>query len=361
MAGFDLEIDYRPVMPRRRDHPIAIVGAGGIVQDAHLPAYRKAGFPVAGLFDLDQDKARRVAAQHGVPRVYRSLDELLDDRSVEIVDVAVYPDRQLAIVEQVAAAGRHLLCQKPLAIDYARAVRTVEAARRAGVKLAVNQQMRWDAGIRYARQLIERGLLGTLSYGVIQVHVLTPWHLWPWIYQGERIEILFHSIHYVDSLRYLLGDPVRVYTSGARSPGETTRGETKTITVLEYEGVLQGLIDVNHGVWQNAPEARFRFEGSDGLVQGTIGLLAEYPHGRPDTLEFFARSVSPTTWFRPTLEDRWIPDAFVGPMASLMRAIEDGGEPETSGADNLKTLQCVFAAYRSIQEKRAVAPAEVTP
>jgi predicted dehydrogenase len=56
----------------------------------------------------------------------------------------------------------------------------------------------------------------------------------------------------------------------------------------------------------------------------------------------------------------WIPDAFAGPMASLMRAVEDGCEPETSGRDNLQTLQVVFAEYCSMAEKRAVQPEEIT-
>jgi predicted dehydrogenase len=65
-------------------------------------------------------------------------------------------------------------------------------------------------------------------------------------------------------------------------------------------------------------------------------------------------------WFSARLDSMWIPDAFAGPMASLMRAVEDGSEPETSGRDNLRTLQVVFAEYRSMAEKRAVRPEEIT-
>ena len=65
-------------------------------------------------------------------------------------------------------------------------------------------------------------------------------------------------------------------------------------------------------------------------------------------------------WFSASLVTMWIPDAFVGPMASLMRSIENGSEPETSGRDNLRTLQVVFAEYRSMAEKRAVRPEEIT-
>jgi len=119
------------------------------------------------------------------------------------------------------------------------------------------------------------------------------------------------------------------------------------------------LIDVNHGVWQEDRYAIFRFEGTEGLIKGTLGLMYNYPTGRPDTLEFTSKT-NPGYSFSAHNDLMWIPDAFVGPMASLLRAIEDDSEPVTSGEDNLKTLQVVFAEYRSMQEGRAVSPEEVT-
>src|SRR5438270_6164875 len=92
-------------MPKRRDYPIAIVGAGGIVHDAHLPAYRKAGFSVAGIFDLDHERATRVAGQFDIPIVYPSLDALLEGPAA-IVDVAVPARENLAIAGRVAASGK---------------------------------------------------------------------------------------------------------------------------------------------------------------------------------------------------------------------------------------------------------------
>jgi predicted dehydrogenase len=351
-------LDYKPKMPRRMDHGIAIVGAGGIVNYAHLPAYKKAGFNVVGITDKNLDQAQRTAREHGIAKVYGSLDELLSDQSVEIADVAVYPSIQGEIVSQAAAAGKHLLCQKPLADDYSKAVRSVELAERAHLKLAVNQQMRWDAGIRCARLLIDDSWLGTPTYATIQVHCKTDWSLWPWIYEGKHLEIMFHSIHYIDSLRYLLGEPDYVFTSGSRGPGETTKAETKTLSVWEYGSGLQVFIDACHSTWQDDAYAIFRLEGTEGVIKGTIGLMYNYPKGRPDTLEFMSKR-NPGYWFSARLDSMWIPDAFVGPMASLMCAIENNSEPETSGRDNLRTLQIVFAEYRSMAEKRAVRPQEI--
>ncbi len=339
-------------------HGIGIVGAGGIVNYAHLPAYKQAGFKVVGIADKNRVQAERTASDHGIPKVYASVEDLLDDSQVEIVDIAVYPSVQVEVIEQAVRKGKHLLCQKPFADNYPKAVRSVALAQDGHVKIAVNQQMRWDAGIRCSRLLMDDGWLGTPTYATIQVHCNTDWSLWPWIYQGNHLEIMFHSIHYVDSLRYLLGDPAYVFTSGSRAPGERTKAETKTLSVWEYSSGLQVLIDACHSTWQDDAYAIFRLEGTEGVIKGTIGLMYNYPKGRPDTLEFMSKR-NAGYWFSARLDGLWIPDAFVGPMASLMRAIENDTEPETSGRDNLRTLQIVFAEYRSMAEKRAVRPEEI--
>ena len=359
MADVFPQLDYKPTLPRNLERGIGIIGAGGIVNYAHLPAYKRAGFKVAGVTDRNLEAAEKTARDHGIPKVHANVDDLLKDPQIEIVDIAVYPAAQAEIVEKAAAAGKHMLCQKPFADEFSKAVRNVELAAKAKVKIAVNQQMRWDAGIRCARLLIDQGWLGAPFYGTIQVHCKTDWSMWPWIYAGKRLEVMFHSIHYIDSLRYLLGQPNSVFTSGSRAPGETTTAETKTLTVWEYASGLQVLIDACHSTWTDDPYAIFRLEGTEGVIKGTIGLMYNYPTGRPDTLEFMSKR-NPGYWFSARLDTMWIPDAFVGPMASLMCAIETNSEPETSGRDNLQTLQVVFAEYQSMAEKRAVRPEEIT-
>jgi len=358
MSNTHPEFEFQPEMPRRLEHGIGIVGAGGIVNYAHLPAYAQAGFKIVAITDKDRKRAEQTAAAHKVAKVYSTVEELLDDREIEVVDIAVYPWETVAIGEQAIHAGKHILCQKPLADEYTKAARVVGMAKEANLQMAVNQQMRWTVAINGTKQLIRQGWLGAPTYGTIQVHCLTDWSMWPWMYSQKRLEVLYHSIHYIDSLRYLFGDPDRVFTSGSRMPGEPTEAETRTLTVWEYESGLQVLIDVNHGVWQDDRYAIFRFEGAEGIIKGTIGLMYNYPTGRPDTLEFMSKK-SPGYWYSVRNDRRWIPDAFVGPMGSLMRAIEDGSEPATSGHDNLKTLRVMFAQYRSMTERRAVSPKEI--
>lgn len=345
-------------LPPKTDFGIGIIGCGGIVNYAHLPAYKQAGFRVVACTDLNRGAAWQTARDHGIPHVAASIEELLADPAIAIVDVAVTPWAQAEIAAHAIAAGKHLLCQKPLADRYGDAVRVVRLAAERGVKLAVNQQLRWDAGIAVARQLIAQGAIGSPVDARIDVSVSTPWHMWPWIAQSERLEIMYHSIHYLDAMRFLFGDPARVTSLHGRWPGQPETGETRTLTVFQFQDDLRVTIDVNHHNWSNDTYARFRLLGTEGIITGTLGLLYDYPTGRVDTLAYQPNR-EPREWHEATLTTRWIPDAFAGPMASLMTAIQTGGNPVTSGEDNLGTMRAVFAAYQSAAVGRTVLLAEV--
>jgi predicted dehydrogenase len=354
-----LDLNYRPRLPPKADYGIGIVGCGGIVNYAHLPAYKAHSLRVLACYDVNAEAAHKTAADHGIPTVYDTLDALLADQRIQIVDIAVPAWHQRAIAERALAAGKHLLCQKPLAEDLADAEAIVAAASRSGRKAAVNQQMRWSAGIAAAKDLIGRGFIGQPTDAQIQVSVTTPWHMWPWLKIAPRLEIMYHSIHYLDSLRYLLGDPQWVTSRHTRYPGQPETGETKTVTVLDYDSGLQALVAVNHHDHSGDSYATFRLLGTEGVIKGTIGLLYNYPDGRPDTLQARSTRTAPEIWFDIALEGLWIPDAFIGPMASLMDAIQHDSTPVTDVADNLGTLRVVHAAYRSAAEHRSVRPEEL--
>lgn len=341
-----------------RDLRIGIIGCGGIVSGAHLPAYRAAGLEVVAVFDLDRQKARAVAADFDIPAIAASAEELAAREDVDIVDIAVLPWVQPEIVSIVAAAGKHMLCQKPLAMDYATGVQEVETAEAAGVQLAVNHQMRWDAGIAASRDLVAQGALGTVTEAQIQVSVSTPLHMWAWIAESPHLDIKIHSTHYLDALRSILGDPLWVTSIHGRYPGqEPVQGETVTKTVLEYPDGHQALVATNHYNEHGEPYAEFRFLGTEGMLAGTIGLMYDYPNGRPDTLSLYRAGKELQAFEFDTM---WLPDAFLGPMSDLMDAIATGRQPLTAGRDMLPTLAIGEAAYRSAEERRSVRLTEIT-
>ena len=127
-----MQLEYLPVLPQKMDYRIGLCGAGGIVNNAHLPAYRKAGFNVQCIYDKDRARAEETAAQFEIGRVCTSLAEMA--AAVDIVDVAVPAQENAAVVAELAAAGVALLLQKPLAEDWQTAAQTVAQIRAHGVQ-----------------------------------------------------------------------------------------------------------------------------------------------------------------------------------------------------------------------------------
>jgi predicted dehydrogenase len=150
-------------------HWIGIVGAGGIVKAAHLPAYRAAGFHVSAIFDQDLARATTLALEFGVPKVCQTLDDMLMDPSIEVMDIALPPDAQSQVIQEAVKQNKHLLCQKPLARSALCAARLVNAAENASVKLAVNVSMRWAPAMREIATLIRGGAIGQVSSGLFEV------------------------------------------------------------------------------------------------------------------------------------------------------------------------------------------------
>ena len=202
---------------------IAIVGAGQVVNGAHLPAYRKGGLSVAGIFDRDRAKAEATAGRFGVEKVYGSLEELLDDPAVDIVDVAVPGVEQKRIALAAAGRGKHLLCQKPLAASVEDGREIVAAAKANGIQLAVNMNGRWDPALRSAKSLIEDEFLGAPRFVRFEVSG-GGWPSTGWISAGRHMAILYNMIHCIDFLRYCFGEPERVSATDISFPDEDAAG-----------------------------------------------------------------------------------------------------------------------------------------
>ena len=200
--------------------PVVVVGAGGIVRSAHLPAYQKAGFPVAGIFDLDRERAAATAAEFGIPRVYSSLEELVALAPKDAVyDVATPAPSFLPVLEKIPDTSVVLL-QKPMGENIEQATAIRDLCRRKRLIGAVNFQLRYAPNIMAARSLIEQGAVGEISDLEVRVTVATPWQLWTFLEGIPRVEILYHSVHYIDLARSFLGDPPTVWARTRQAAAE---------------------------------------------------------------------------------------------------------------------------------------------
>lgn len=350
----DISEYCRLVVPEEHKLPIAVVGAGGIVDGQHLPAYKLAGLEVVGITDIDLDRARDVAARHGIPRVYENLEELLADDRVRVVDIAVPVAQQPPIFRAAVAAGKNILAQKPFTENPETAHELAALAAEAGVVAAVNQQLRFDEGIAAAHRMVELGWLGTLTSFTLSVNVFSDWKLWEWTKNMERLEIMVHSIHYHDTVRWFLGEPLAVYADGGRVPGQYPVGETRTTSNYRFPGGASAMVYANHMNPGGDSTAEFRIEGTDGAIRGTLGLMYDYPTGRPDTLEVTSTVAGTDGWLVYPVTQRWFPHAFIGTMGSVLEAIATGSTPRSAVSDNVKTIELIAALYRSMESNEVV-------
>ena len=230
-----MDLDYRPRLGGKADYRIGVVGCGGIVQASHLPAYAAAGFRVAGIWNRTSRTAETVASRFGIPKVFGSWEELVSSPDIDVVDISLPPHLHPAVAVSAASSGKHIMVQKPMALSYRDAVGIVAAAKKAGVKLAVNQNGRWDPAIRACRTLIANGLLGTRLTAFIELRTMQPWQeFWENSAIYHQLMLVGMSIHHIDQFRFLFGEPDRVSAITGRYPGQKWEGDSIAHYWLEY-------------------------------------------------------------------------------------------------------------------------------
>lgn len=345
-----------------RPRPIALVGAGGIVTDAHLPAYRKARFPVGWILDVDQAKAESVAAAWGIGQVLSSPAQLAGLKDA-VYDLAV-PSSQILPVLESLPDGATVLIQKPMGEALAMATEICNLCHRKELIAAVNHQLRFAPQCLAARSIIQQGRIGEVHAMEIRVTVYTPWHLWTFLEASPRVEIQYHSVHYLDLIRHFLGEPQGVYCKTLKHPAAPRLDSVRTYAIFDYGSNRMVGMQINHmhGYGRRHQESYIKWEGTHGAIKTQLGLLLNYPQGEEDWLEYCSGGLgSDPPWERVPLEGSWFPDAFIGPMANLQRfAVGEDAQLWTSVDDALRTMALVEACYES--SRAAVFPIpEVAP
>lgn len=351
-----MEIIYKPQLPETVQ-PIIIIGAGGIVADAHLPAYKKAGFTVHGIVNRTKSKAEKLAAEFQIPNVYESVKEAVAKAPENAVyDLTIMPEQYIEVLEQLPD-GAAVLIQKPMGDNFAQAKEILDLCRKKKLVAAINFQLRFAPFVSAARYLIAQGMIGEVYDMEVRVTIKTPWEIFPHVMVHPRLEILYHSIHYVDMLRSFLGDPESVMAKTLKHPAKPLSSSRSTI-LLDYGDTLHAVINTNHDhdFGAHNQECFIKWEGTKGAIKANVGLLMDYPHGVPDVFEYCLiekESAEGTTsenkvpeWKQLELEGSWFPEAFIGTMANLMRFKEGSSDVlYTSVEDVIKTMAVVESAY----------------
>ena len=162
--------------PPSTPRPIVVIGAGAIVRTAHLPAYRRLGLPVAGIFDIRADAAQNTARAFDVPVVFRNLDEAAA-RADAVFDLAVPGDRIEHVISRLPE-GAPVLIQKPMGENLDAARRILATCRDRRLTAAINFQLRFSPNMIALRQLLDERRLGELTDIEVRVVDRQPWEQW---------------------------------------------------------------------------------------------------------------------------------------------------------------------------------------
>ena len=343
------DLPYVPADPRSYRPKIGLIGCGGITIQ-HLRAYRAAGYDVAVLCDVSEDRAREAQkTYYPGAEVCTDFRDVLRRDDIEVVDLAAHPHQRASMFGPAIEAGKHILSQKPFVTDIDFGLRTVELADRKGVRLAVNQNGRWAPHWSWIRQAIDAGLLGEVT----SVRTAVNWdHNWVAgsLFDDIHSLVLYDfGIHWFDIVTCFMAPrrPLRVFASASRAPSQRARPPLLSQALVEYEdGQAELFFDAN----------TLFGEQDSTFVAGTRGAASSVG---PD---LNAQSITLATAAgraRPALAGQWFPDGFHGTMGELLRAVEEKREPMNGARGNLASLELCFAAIASAASHAPVVPGSV--
>jgi len=336
---------------------VALLGAGYAAR-IQLGCWREVPEArVVGLWSRTPERAGALAEEFGVPSV-GDLDALLAHPGVDAVDVATAVETHRDLALRAAAAGKHVLCQKPLAATLADAEAIVAGCAAAGVRLMVNENWRWRPWYRAARRLLDQGAIGrpfalrlaARSAAAVATAERPPERLFarqPFLRRMRPLILLELGPHHLDVVRYLFGDPADLSARTLKvTPAEHVAGEEVATALLGYPDRL-ALVELS---WASLGYPEDAVNGDALAVEGTEGSLfvghdgqvrAAFRDGRGEVTPVDTTDAYRRSWRAA--------------LAHFAESLARGTPFETPGDDNLATLRLVLAAYESAAMRQVVA------
>ncbi|NHN34922.1 Gfo/Idh/MocA family protein [Paenibacillus agricola] len=331
---------------------VGLIGCGGISR-GHVNDYYKKNPEAARLVaaaEISPELRQRYINDFNIGTMYASVQELLADPNVDVVDICTPPDSHSELIQMAARAGKHVLCEKPIASDMESAVRAVEVAEECGVVLGVMQNYRFRPEYLEAHNYLINNKLGRPFFGTMEGFF--NWNGGSYRTQSSRMLIIEQAYHYIDLLRYLFNDDVvRVYAAAGKSEAAQVAGESWGSLTLHFSRGAVGTIVASgecHGFQANW--------GGSAVIQCTAGTMeinrkqlfslnvyvvgggGHYPLQTFPKEEYSANTNAP----------------FTRPLDAFYQTVLDGRKPPVSGRDNLNTLATALACYDSIASAQAI-------
>jgi D-apiose dehydrogenase len=337
---------------------VAVIGCGFFAQN-HLNGWRDLaaeGVELVAVCDIDVKKAEEAAKTFGVPNFYADARAMLDKEKLDFVDIVTQMDTHLEMVKLAAASGVDIILQKPLAPDWRAAREVVETARKAGVKLAIHENFRYQSPMRKLKGVLDSGAIGAPTWARIAFRTgYDIYAVQPYLHQAKRFAILDVGIHTLDLARFFLGDVERVSCETQGRNPENVGEDTATILMRHRSGAVSVVeVSMESRIDPDPfPETLVTIEGERGSVSVGPGLAARVTSGgETREMDFGSPLLHWTSQPWHTVQE-----SVLRTEEGIIRAWKAGRDPESTGDDNLKTYALVEAAYEAARQGRAIVPA----
>lgn len=344
---------------------VGVIGCGGIARLAHLPNLaRNPRVRLVAVADINQESARQAAEEFGAESFYTDYHDLLANPAVEAVTVTTWPSAHAEAVIAAAEAGKHILCEKPIAPTLEEADAMVDAAEKAGVKFTMGYQSRFGAQLPAMKKMIDDGLLGQIM-GMTQIAAGPSRHRVPWFlqhrYAGGGV-LMDWGIYTAHSILWLMGPAESVYATTAIFRKEVDVGgrpgiPTVHVSDIDVEDTVSAHLKFKSGAmgswyaaWAVAAGHGYQsIDGSEGSVVSERGGGLRVSSRRLEDPDYLRGA-----WRQVPLVEPPLLEVHYRKLAHLVDAVLDDTPLQMTGADGRDALELVLAVYRSAETGKPV-------
>jgi predicted dehydrogenase len=319
---------------------IGVVGYGRAARTWHVPAYLARGMRVVGAHDISSDALREMARKYPDLRAFETLDALLEDSAIDVIDLATRPPGRIDLLERILNAGKHVLVQKPVSADVEGVRRIVQLSDAQGLRVAVNVNGRWAPAWAAATSLLREGRIGAIQSITHVFDTRLSWVPNPQIQGTDHFLLFDYATHWIDITQHWVRelDIECVQARDRAAPVQACDGqrlETMWIAIdfckgpsAVIRGAAAGTTRRGHPFWVHGTEGTVR-----GDIDSSCGDRLEVEiGGRTETIK---------------LAGNWFPDGFGAAMGELMQAVIENRAPTNSLRDHLRTVATACAACDS--------------
>ncbi len=328
----------------------ALIGCGFFSRN-HLHAWSQLeGVEIVALCDTDAARLSAMASEFRIGRTYTDAGELFASEKLDFVDIATTVKSHRPLVEMAAAARVPCICQKPFALTLDDARAMVEACEAGSIPLMVHENFRWQTPVQAVHRVLQSGAIGTPFWGRFSFRsAFDVYRAQPYLAKGSRFIIEDLGIHILDVARYLLGD-ARVIGASTQRVNQGIAGEDGATMLLSHQHGATSVVDCSYAsprAKELFPQTLIEIDGSAGSVQVSADYVLSVH--RVDG-ESYSTSCEPP--LHPWAERPWfnIQDSVLNIQQHWLDCLREGVEPQTSGRDNLKTLELVESSYAAAGE-----------